>query len=305
MILTDEHSLRTLGCYRDFFDTYNQTNQGFVWGDGIKVETPNIDRLATEGAMFTNFYTVAPLCTPSRASFMSGLYPQKTGETEDNHGRINNGVKTFANNLEEKDYLTGYFGKWHLNGSKKPGWSRSNRRFGFEDRTFQYNRGHWKFLDIINGTRKEYEFDKQNLFEGEEDKQFTTDFLFDRGIEFMKKAKKNGRPFASVLSIPDPHGPMEVRQPYQDMYKHMKFNLPYTARAAVRKNPAPPDWNYHDHGDVPLNETDAYLDNYENGEFFQSYLQQYFGMVKCIDDNVGKLLKFLDKSGIDKETIIV
>ena len=74
MILTDEHNLRTLGCYRDQL----QGEQAHIWGEGVQVDTPHLDRLAAEGALFTNYYTVAPLCTPSRASFMTGLYPTKT-----------------------------------------------------------------------------------------------------------------------------------------------------------------------------------------------------------------------------------
>ncbi len=61
MILTDEHNLRTLGCYREYFKSKQKNNYGqqaHVWGDGVEVETPNIDRLAAEGALFTNYYTV-------------------------------------------------------------------------------------------------------------------------------------------------------------------------------------------------------------------------------------------------------
>ena len=309
MILTDEHSVRTLGCYRDFFNSTNQTEQAFVWGDGLEVETPHIDRLASEGALFTNFYTVAPLCTPSRASFMSGLYPQKTGSS-DNHGRMYGDVDTFATVLRmQRKYYTGYFGKWHLNGEQKPGFATKKRKFGFEDTNYQFNRGHWKFLDWTNGTKSAFLFDQRdNLteFGGDVTKHYTTDYLFDRGIEFIDTALAKDKPFAYVLSIPDPHGPTEVRQPYEDMYKYMNFSLPLTTRTTVRKDPATPDWNYHDHMHVPLDDADAYLDNYEsNNTFYQNYMQQYFGMVKCIDDNVGKLLDHLEAKGIDNNTIIV
>jgi arylsulfatase A-like enzyme len=305
MILTDEHSFRTLGCYRDFMKSEDQANEGYIWGDGIEVETPNIDRLAKEGTLFSNFYTVAPLCTPSRASFMSGLYPQKTGESEDNHGRMDDDIMTFAKVLKsERKYLTSYFGKWHLNGEEKPGWSNNTRKFGFEDTTYQFNRGHWKFLDVVDGERQAYEFKKQTKFEGIEDKHFTTDFLFDRGIEFIESATSKGQPFASVLSIPDPHSPNEVRQPYENMYKHFKFTLPSTGTAAWRKSPAAPIWNYlPGSANVTLKEVDDHLDSYE--VHIQDYMQQYFGMVKCIDDNVGKLLNYLKEKGIDEETIIV
>eukprot|EP00551_Chaetoceros_affinis_P006558 CAMPEP_0203667654 /NCGR_PEP_ID=MMETSP0090-20130426/4458_1 /ASSEMBLY_ACC=CAM_ASM_001088 /TAXON_ID=426623 /ORGANISM="Chaetoceros affinis, Strain CCMP159" /LENGTH=108 /DNA_ID=CAMNT_0050531885 /DNA_START=6 /DNA_END=329 /DNA_ORIENTATION=+ len=100
----------------------NQTEQGFVWGPNNIVETPYLDRLAGEGALFTNFHTTTPLCTPNRASFVSGLYPAFTG-ADRNHNAMTDDIVTFAQILKEQgDYDTGYFGKWHLNGQQKPGW---------------------------------------------------------------------------------------------------------------------------------------------------------------------------------------
>lgn len=284
----------------------NQHEQAFVWGEGLEVKTPNLDRLANEGALFTNFYTVAPLCTPSRASFMSGLYPQKTGESDENHGRMDDDTATFAQVLKHnREYDTGYLGKWHLNGRNKPGWGNDKRKFGFEDTEYQFNRGHWKYLDKVNDTMQEYEFDYEYMFEGKEDKHFTTDYLFNQGIKLMERAQEREKPFAFVLSIPDPHPPNQVRQPYEDTYNHMNFSLPLTAWSAVRKDPAPPVWHFHDHEGVTLDDTDEYLEQYERNTLFQSTMQQYFGMVKCIDDNVGKLLDYLEGAGIDEETIIV
>jgi arylsulfatase A-like enzyme len=72
VIMTDEHSFRTLGCYRDTLSP----EQAFMWGKGNIVETPHIDALAKQGALCTNFYSTSPVCSPARGSFMSGLYPQ-------------------------------------------------------------------------------------------------------------------------------------------------------------------------------------------------------------------------------------
>lgn len=311
MILTDEHNLRTLGCYREFFKNKKSNpkyqQQAHVWGDGVEVETPNIDRLAAEGALFTNFYTVAPLCTPSRASFMSGLYPGKTGKSGDNHGRMDDDIVTFAEILKsQRDYVTGYFGKWHLNGHDKPGWVHGNvRKFGFKDTKYKWNRGHWKWMDEVDGVVEAYEYKAKNQFKNRQETHFTTDYLFDRSIDFIEAAKSEEQPFAYVLSIPDPHAPNQVRSPYDAMYKDVHFNLPETAKTAVTKNPAPPAWNYHDHSDIPVDEADEYLNSYENGSFYQNHLQQYWGMVKCIDDNVGKLLNYLNNTGLEQDTIIV
>lgn len=63
VIHTDEHNFRTLGCYRDLLPK----EQAFIWGEGVAVETPNIDRIAREGAIATSYYATSPVCTPSRA----------------------------------------------------------------------------------------------------------------------------------------------------------------------------------------------------------------------------------------------
>jgi len=73
VILVDEQNLRTLGCYRDLLSK----EQAYVWGDKVKVDTPEIDAVAASGALFNSFYANIPRCTPSRASFFTGLQPEK------------------------------------------------------------------------------------------------------------------------------------------------------------------------------------------------------------------------------------
>ena len=141
VIYTDEQSFRTIGAYRKLLSH----DQAFIWGDNIKVDTPNIDALANEGVLFNNFYTVAPLCTPSRASLFSGLYPKKTGAWK-NHSPMNEDIMTFADVMKQKrNMATGYFGKFHLDGEKKPLWkTKEGREFGFNFNKYRWNRGHWK-----------------------------------------------------------------------------------------------------------------------------------------------------------------
>ena len=124
IIHTDEHNFRTLGCYRKLLPE----NQGFVWGKGIEVESPNIDFLAQNGVTFTKFYASTPVCSPSRASFVSGRYPQYTGVTT-NDVPMDDNIITFAQVLHDNGYATGYAGKWHLDGPGKPQWAPERRGF--------------------------------------------------------------------------------------------------------------------------------------------------------------------------------
>ena len=69
IIHTDEHNFRTIGCCRELLSE----DQALVWGKGVKVDTPNLDRIAHEGAQCAAFYAASPVCTPSRAAFVTGL----------------------------------------------------------------------------------------------------------------------------------------------------------------------------------------------------------------------------------------
>ena len=209
MIMTDAHNLRTLSCYQDYLENqFNNITQTSTWGINNTIRTPHIDSLANDGVMFTSFYTATPHCTPSRASFMSGKYPQNTGLpfSGQNHGAIADDVVTFAEILKRQaNYKTAYFGKWHMDGREKPGWStlNSTRRFGFEHTKYMFNRGHWKFLDEIDGQMKGFKYGHKRRFDGRLGKHYTTDYLFDRGIDYIQEVVEGGDdPFAMVISIP-------------------------------------------------------------------------------------------------------
>lgn len=281
IIQTDEHNFRTLGVYRDLMSR----EQAFVWGDGVKVDTPHIDRIGKEGAVCTSYYATSPVCTPSRASLMSGLYPQNTGSIQNDRPLLDS-VVTFAEVLRRKGYATGYAGKWHLDGTAKPGWG-PKRKFGFEDNRYMFNRGHWKKLEITEeGPRvgaKNKKGEPAYGVDGADEKTFTTDFLTDRTIDFINTHKDE--PFCYMVSIPDPHGPNTVRAPYDTMFDPAQFRQPPSALAKGKGLP-------------------SFMDVVQD-RFKASLMAQYFGMVKCIDDNMGRVFETLEKHGILDDTIIV
>lgn len=300
IVMTDEHNIRTLGCYRDLMDE----SQAFVWGNGVKVDTPNIDRLASQGALLTNYNVASPTCTPSRASFFSGLYPNATGAWG-NHEPYHDDIVTFGEILAEKrGYRTSYMGKWHLNGEPKPGFNHTND-FGFRYNRYMYNRGHWKFMDKVNGEMEVYDYKDIDKFQGRIKEHFTTDYLFDRGIEFIDKANDDDKPWALVLSIPDPHGPNDVRAPYDTMFDDLKFSVPRTAVKAFKRNPSRPLYVDYPPFDFNITEASDIIEQMTNDESRQKRLQLYFGMVACIDENMGKLFSFLDNNTKNDDTIVI
>jgi len=281
IIHTDEHNFRTLGCYRKLLSE----DQAFVWGKDVAVETPNIDWIADNGATCTGFYATTPVCSPSRGAFVSGVYPQNT-PVVNNGIPLNDNIVTFAEVLRRRGYATGYAGKWHLDGQGKPQWEPT-RKFGFQDNRYMFNRGHWKQLeDTAAGPRVKARNaqDKPSYgVDGADEKSFTTDFLADKTVEFIEKHKNEA--FCFMVSIPDPHGPNTVRPPYDTMFDHLKFQAPRTMNKPAE---SAPKWGKK-----------------EASKLNPAQMSKYFGMVKCIDDNVGKILAALRVGGILDRTIVI
>ncbi len=273
IIQTDEHNFRTLGCYRETLSE----DQAFMWGPAV-VETPHIDRIAHEGALCTSFYATTPVCSPSRGSFVSGQYPQNTPVVTNNIA-MSDDVITFAQILKDNGYSTGYSGKWHLDHGK-PAW-QPERTFGFDDNRFMFNRGHWKLLeDTPDGPRVGQKKGKNSYGVIGDEKTFTTDWLANKAVEFITTNKN--KPFCYMVSIPDPHGPDSSREPYASMYKDQEYTRP---KSASKANKGIPTWG-----------------KMGKAGFGQS---KYYGMVKCIDDNVGKIIAHLEKTALMDHTIVI
>ncbi|MFY0608301.1 MAG: sulfatase [Cyclobacteriaceae bacterium] len=273
IIQTDEHNFRTLGCYRNTLSA----EQAFIWGPNSFVETPNIDKLAENGALFTKYYAATPVCSPSRGTFVSGLYPHQNNVTR-NDRPLNGDITTFSQVLSDKGYSTGFIGKWHLDGDGKPQWA-PERKFGFDDNRYMFNRGHWKKLEDTENGPKVPTGDYS--LAGADEESYTTDFLTNRAIDFMTEHKSES--FSLYLSIPDPHGPDEVRAPYDQMYTDMTFDKP---RNFASNSATAPAWAKPDNNPKLTHD-------------------QYFGMVRLIDDNVGKIVAFLTENNLLENTIIV
>ncbi|QDV23260.1 sulfatase family protein [Aureliella helgolandensis] len=281
IIQTDEHNFRTLGCYRNLLPP----EQAFVWGKEAIVETPHIDSLAKRGALCTSYYATSPVCTPSRAALLTGRYPQNTGSPS-NDLPLNDDIITVAERLRQVGYRTGFAGKWHLDGPGKPQWE-PDRQFGFTDNRYMFNRGHWKTLELTeDGPRVA----SQNAagqpdygVRGADATTFTTDWLTDRALEFIRASRD--QPFCYMLSIPDPHGPNRVRAPYDQMFQASAFSPPATF-------------------DQSKDQTPAYVGP-PSKQFNADQMALYFGMVKCIDDNVGRLLAALETEGMLENTVVV
>ena len=150
-----------------------------------------------------------------------------------------------------------------------------------------FNRGHWKQLEDNESGPRVASRDQNNQPDysilGVDDLSYTTDFLTQKTIDFISSNKDN--PFCYMVSFPDPHGPNTVRFPYDTMFNHFDFKKPATA---LKDSTGLPQWARMSQKTIS-----------------GPQMSKYFGMVKSIDDNVGKIFKVLMETGQLENTMIV
>lgn len=190
----------------DFGFTGNQT-----------VQTPNIDRIATEGLRMNRFY-VCPVCSPTRAELLTGRYYPRCGVQGVSLGqeRMNLDETTLANRLQNAGYQTGAFGKWH-NGSQWP--FHPNAR-GFNT-FFGYTAGHW-------GEYFNPELERNGVISRENG--YIVDICTDKALEFIEQ--NQGTPFLCYVPFTTPHSPWSVPKSDWDRWKDRPLRQLATAAKA-------------------------------------------------------------------------
>jgi len=185
------------------------------WGDlsvhgNVNLDTPHIDSLARDGALFDRFF-VCPVCSPTRAEFLTGRYHPRSGVWSTSTGgeRLDLDEKTIGETFKSAGYATGAFGKWH-NGMQYP--YHPNAR-GF-DEYYGFCSGHWGnyFNPILEHNGK--------LVRG---KGFIIDDLTNHALEFMEQNRD--RPFFCYLPFNTPHSPMQVPDRFYDKFAEAELKL--------------------------------------------------------------------------------
>jgi arylsulfatase A-like enzyme len=231
------------------------------------IKTPHFDRLAREGVQFNNAFVAFPLCAPFRASLYTGKYPHTNGMYA-NHYAIHLDQDFLPEILRGQGYQTGYFGKWHLDGGMKHSFvPPGKRRLGFE-RFVGFNRGHEYFNSIY------YRDTPQPITSHRYEPDFQTDHL----IEFMSDCLLAGRerPFLAVISYGPPHPPLVAPEYFLELYTHEE---------------------------VPVAENTPQCS--EARREAREFLAKYYGLIANIDHNVGRILDWLDWTGLNENTVVI
>jgi arylsulfatase A-like enzyme len=267
--LIDDLGWTDLGCYGSSF-----------------YETPNIDRLASEGMRFTEAYAACPVCSPTRGSIMAGKYPARLGITQWIGGsqkpteyadRLELEEVTIAEVLKGQGYATGFVGKWHLS----PRTADIRADFYPDKQGFDLNiGGDW------SGAPPTYfwPYKKRNraleeMPPGGEEGEYLTDRLTDESLKFMEANKD--RPFLLYFSHYAVHTPIESKEVLTDKYKAKAERLP---------EPEGP----HSVNVYGRYKTRLVQDN-----------PAYAGMVQSVDESVGRVMKKLEELGVADNTAVI
>ncbi len=262
-----------------------QPNVVFVLSDDLRwdcmsvaghpfVKTPHIDRLANEGIRFSNAFCTSSLCSPSRASFLSGLYAHGH-QVINNFTEFPSNIPSYPQRLHDAGYQTAYIGKWHMgegNDEKRPGfdfWASHKGQGQYYDTTFNVD-GH---RDVIKGY---YSHVVTNL---------ATDWL-----------KKTRRPFSLTLGHKAPHGLWVPEPKYEHAFDNVEARRPPTAEPG----PGTPDWVSKRiktwHGiDGPL----------YGANDFGKFIRTYHETILSVDDSVGEVHETLRGMGELDNTIFL
>ena len=283
-ILTDDHAAHSIGAY------------------GSKInQTPQLDRIAADGARLDSCFCTNSICSPSRATILSGTYSHINGVTSV-YSNIEYRVPNFTQCLRESGYRTALFGKWHL-GHQEPHLPRPQ---DFDA---------WQ---VFPG-QGEYNDPKMITADGEVTVPgYATDIVTDLSLSWLDQLRSEGSedPFCLMVHHKAPHRPWVPDPKHRDLYPVGSIPEPETlfddfatrGRAAHEaRMTIADDLNPETDIKEPI---PAELQGEENREArihwaYQRYLRDYLQTVQSVDDNVGRVLDYLDDHGLSDNTIVV
>lgn len=281
-------------------DDHRYDFMGFT-GKVPGLETPNMDRLAHEGAHFQNAFATTALCSPSRASILTGQYAH-THTVVDNAAPAPADLIYFPQYLQKAGYQTAFFGKWHMGGGS------DDPRPGFSHWVSFKGQGRY-FNPLLNIDGKHVQY---------KDSSYVTDVLTDLTLEWLGKRDKS-KPFFVYLSHKAVHADFSAAPRDKGRYKDIKVQYPVSMFATVtpesktfsqgqRADTRGYTFNYRDIPQWVRAQRYSWhgVDYMYHGQTdFDSFYRDYLETLMGVDNSIGRVLKFLEENDLDKETLVI
>lgn len=281
VFLPDQQRFDTIACYGN-----------------EKIHSPNLGKLASESVVFSRAYVTHPVCTPSRSSLMTGMWPHTTGCTK-NSVPLDPQFRVLPELLEDKNYRTGYMGKWHLG-------DEAHAQRGYEEWiSTEYVSDYSKFLIEMGLTPDKPDGSFSALTISELPLELSKPrFLERHALQFIERHRHE--PFILVVAFAEPHSP--YNGPFNNEHSLSEVELDFKAPASLL--------------DIPLRyrlmqewqQAEAELDRERCSDLFffgitpeecNSIKQRYWGLVTLIDQAVGSILDCVERTGLVDDTIII
>jgi len=269
-IMTDDHASHAMSCY----------------GSRIN-KTPNLDRIAKDGMLFENCFCTNSICAPSRAVILTGKYSHLNGVL-DNRLRFDGSQLTFPKLLQQAGYETAMIGKWHLKTDPT----------GFDYWNILPGQGHYYNPHFIEmGQKKQF-------------KGYCTDIITDFALDWLK-GRKSEKPFLLMYHHKAPHRGWSPDPKYNTLYDDIEipepetFNDDYSTRSDAARQQEMTIEHHLTKGDVKSEFPEGLSGQALKKWKYQRYIKDYLRCIKSVDDNVGRLLDYLDEAGLTENTIVV
>ena len=292
-IMSDDHTSQAWGIY------------GGVLKDIVKA--PNISRLAEEGIVLNNAFCTNSICVPSRAAILTGQYSNRNGVYTLNDALSPDSLN-IAKVLKENGYQTAIIGKWHL--KKEPS--------GFDYYNILFDQG--RYWDPILRTAKNFHKKPE---EWDVHQGFSTDVITDLSLEWLDK-RDTTKPFLLFTHFKATHEPFDFPERYNDLYRDTEIPEPsnlfdFSPKATGRTFPGQKlenlGWRY----EQASNDPDKWWCHYPGLPFYtkgmdsiqarksiyQKFMKDYLRSGAAIDDNIGRILDYLEKSGLAENTVVI
>lgn len=305
LIFTDQHRLSAVGAYGE-----------------TPCRTPNLDRMAEEGVRFETAYTVCPVCTPARGTIMTGLYPHSHGMVCNTYNigcsihNLADRPTLLSRRLQDAGYRCGYSGKWHLGGPDH-GWPMPYyceddpitlpKDVGFDGQNFHGHGGgghrypeYAEYLKANGFTRELIPHADSSPLKGQ--KPLLEDcpveatvpyFLTQNTIDLMEQYRSSGDSFFIWHNFWGPHGPYHAPREYYDMYRDVEIPPWPNYDWPAREIPGPHQYK------LPTNVEELTWDHW------QENLRFYYAFTTLIDAQIGRMLKYLEDSGLAENTVVI